>query len=121
MRSIFSAIERGDYTNAEWADSEIEYVIAHGPEPDTYRGLAGLAEAMRTVFRDIEDFRSEAVEYRELDAEHVLVLRRVVGRGRLSGVPVSGAATALFSTPGFTSQSSTRPCTRYELDFGAGR
>ena len=96
VRSIFSAIERGDYTNAEWADSEIEYVIAHGPEPDTYRGLAGLAEAMRTVFRDIEDFRSEAVEYRELDAEHVLVLRRVVGRGRLSGVPVSGRGAELF-------------------------
>jgi ketosteroid isomerase-like protein len=96
VRSIFSAIERGDFTNAEWADPEIEYVIAEGPDPATFRGLAGLAEAMRTLFRDIEDVRVKAEEYRELDAERVLVLTRAVGRGRLSGVPVSSRGAEVF-------------------------
>ena len=96
VRSIYAAIERGDFTNVDWADPEIEFVIADGPEPGTFRGLAGMAEVMRNLFGEIEDFRSEAEEYRELDAEHVLVLRRVVGRGRLSGVPVSGRGAEVF-------------------------
>ena len=89
VRSIFSAIERGDYANAEWADPGIEYVIVGGPEPGTFRGRAGLAEGMRTIFREVKDLRCEADEYRELDGERVLVLTRSVGRGKLSGVPAS--------------------------------
>jgi ketosteroid isomerase-like protein len=89
VRSIYSALERGDFTNVDWADPEIEYVIADGPEPATFRGLPGMAEAMRTLFGEIEDYRAEAEEYRELDAGHVLVLERSFGRGRRSGVPFS--------------------------------
>ena len=96
VRSMYTAFERGDFTNADWADPEVEYVIAEGPEPRTFRGLAGLAEAMRTLFREIEDVRVEAEQYRELDAEHVLVLGRGFGRGKLSGVPVSARNAEVF-------------------------
>ena len=100
VRSIFSAIERGDYTDAQWADPEIEYAIADGPEPRIFRGVPGLAEAMRTLFREVEDFLGEAEEYRELDAEHVLVLTRNFGRGKLSGVPVSAKHAEVFEVHG---------------------
>jgi ketosteroid isomerase-like protein len=96
VRSIFSAFERGDYANAEWADPGIEYVIVGGPEPGTVRGRAGLAEAMRTIFREVEDLRSEAEEYRELDGDRVLVLTRIFGQGKLSGVPVSARNAEVF-------------------------
>jgi len=86
---MYTAFERGDFTNADWADPEVEYVIAEGPEPRTFRGLAGLAEAMRNLFGDFEDVSAEAEEYRELDASHVLVLARGFGRGRRSGVSAS--------------------------------
>jgi len=89
VRSMYTAFERGDFTNADWADPAIEYVIAEGPEPRTFRGLAGLAEAMRNLFGDFEDVSAEAEEYRELDASHVLVLARGFGRGRRSGVSAS--------------------------------
>ncbi len=56
-RSIYAPIEQGDYSKAEWADPEIEYVLADGLEPRTYTGLVGLAEAMRNLFSDIVDFR----------------------------------------------------------------
>ena len=96
VRSIYAAIERGDFASSEWADPDIERVVVDGPEPGTFTGLAGLAEGMRTVFRDMEDVRAEAEECRELDAGHVLVLGRSFGRGKLSGVPVSARNAEVF-------------------------
>jgi ketosteroid isomerase-like protein len=86
VRSIFAAWERGDFSSAEWADPEIEFVIADGPSPTTWRGLSGLAEGHRAWLGAWEGFRSEAEEYRELDDERVLVLSRYSGRGKTSGL-----------------------------------
>src|SRR6266704_2295303 len=85
-RSIFSAWERGDFSSFEWADPEIEFVIADGPVPGRWTGLAGLAEGFRDWLSAWEEYRVEADEYRELDDERVLVLVHVSGRGKTSGV-----------------------------------
>jgi ketosteroid isomerase-like protein len=90
VRSLFAAWERGDFfSSADWADSEIEVVIADGPEPGTWAGLAGLAEATRSRLSAWEDLRMEAEEYRELDDERVLVLFHRSGRGRTSGLDLA--------------------------------
>ena len=47
VRSIYAAWERSDFTSAEWAHPEIEYVAADGPAPGGSTGLAGMAEAFR--------------------------------------------------------------------------
>jgi hypothetical protein len=41
VRSIFADWECGDYGSVDWADPEIEYVIADGPEPAPERGWLG--------------------------------------------------------------------------------
>jgi ketosteroid isomerase-like protein len=86
VRSIYAAWERGDFSSAEWAHPEIEYVIAGGPEPGKWTGIAGMAQGVRGILSAWEDFRSEAEEYRELDDEHILVLTRLSGRGKTSGM-----------------------------------
>jgi ketosteroid isomerase-like protein len=103
VRSIFGAWERGDYSSAEWADPEIEWVLADGPSPGSWTGLAGMAEAWRSFLSAWEGFRNEAEEFRELDGERVLVLHRHSGRGKTSGLDLAqmqARAASLFYVRG---------------------
>jgi ketosteroid isomerase-like protein len=88
VRSIVAAHERGDYSATEWAHPEIEYVIADGPSPGRWRGLAGMAGAVREFLNAWDECRVEADEYRELDDQRVLVLTHRGGRGKTSGLEV---------------------------------
>jgi hypothetical protein len=47
VRSIVAVWERGDFSSAEWADPEIEYVFADGADPSAWAGLAELTEGFR--------------------------------------------------------------------------
>ena len=85
VRSIYATRERGELLDW-WAHPEIEVVSADGPQPSTWRGLDGLAEALRTWRDAWEDFRAEPEEFRALSDGRVLVLIRRSGRGRASGM-----------------------------------
>jgi ketosteroid isomerase-like protein len=94
VRSIFAAWERGDFSSAEWADPEIEYVIADfGPASGSWSGPAGMAEGFRSILGAWEEYRTEAVEYRELDHERILVLAHMSGRGKTSGLELGQLRT----------------------------
>ena len=86
VRSMYAASERGDYSSAEWAHPEIEFVIADGPSPGHWTGLAGLAEGTREWLSAWQDFHIDVDEFRELDHERILVLTRFSGRGKASGL-----------------------------------
>jgi hypothetical protein len=45
VRSIFEAWGRGDFASVEWADPQLEMVLADGPDPGSFKGLANVAEA----------------------------------------------------------------------------
>ena len=88
IRSIYAAWERGDYSSAEWAHPEIEFVVADGPSPGSWTGVAAMADAYRSILSGVEDHRSEAEEYRELEDDRVLVLFRHRGRAKTSGMEI---------------------------------
>jgi ketosteroid isomerase-like protein len=92
VRSIHAAWERGDFSSADWADPEIEFVIAEGVNAGSWRGLGAMAKAWRDYLVAWEDWRLEVDEYRELDDERVLVLARRRGRGKLSGLELGQLA-----------------------------
>ena len=93
VRSIYADWERGDFSSADWADPEIEYVVADGPAPGSWRGLPQMGEAWRDALSAWEDWRIEADEYRDLDDERVLVLIHRAGRGKSSGLAMEPSLT----------------------------
>jgi ketosteroid isomerase-like protein len=88
VRSIYAAFERGDFGSAEWADPEIEYVIADGPSPDRWTGLRGMAEAWSGILSTLDHLSQHVEKYVELDDERVLVLIRNTGRAKASGMEI---------------------------------
>jgi ketosteroid isomerase-like protein len=89
LRSIYSAHERGDWSSVDWADPEIEWVFADGPNPGRWVGVRAMREAWRDYLKAREDYRVEVEEYRELDGERVLVFTRASGRGKASGLDLA--------------------------------
>ena len=93
VRSIYADWERGDFDSTEWAHSEIDYVRADGPEPGTWSGLTGMAEAVRAYAGAWDDVRLLMDDCRALDGERVLVLYHFVGRGKASGLDLGQVGT----------------------------
>ena len=88
VRSLFEPWQRGDFSSVEWAHPDIELLLAGGPDEGSWTGLAGLAEGWRRFVSTWEAFRADPEEYKELDAERVLVLARWRGHGKTSGVDI---------------------------------
>ena len=93
VRSILADCERGDFHSTKWAEPEVEYVIADGPAPGRWTGLADMEEGARQYLRGWAELRALADAYRELDDERVLVLTRRSGRGKASGLELERLGT----------------------------
>jgi ketosteroid isomerase-like protein len=94
VRAIYERWGRGDFRSVEWADPEIEFVLADlGPDSGSWKGLSAMAQAWRTYLAAWKDYRTEVDEYRELDDERVLVLLRLGGCGKTSGVQLTKIRT----------------------------
>jgi len=88
VRSIYADWERGDFSSAEWADPEIEYIFADGPHPGTWTGVPGMAKANRDWLTAWEDWTVTAEGYRQLNGDRVLVPFSFHARGKTSGIEV---------------------------------
>jgi hypothetical protein len=65
VRALYADWERGDYSSSEWAHPEIEWAIADGPDPGTWKGADGMAEGFRSSMGIWKDVHAEVEEYRE--------------------------------------------------------
>jgi ketosteroid isomerase-like protein len=93
VRSIYAAWERGDYSSADWADADIEFVSVDGPEPGSWRGRTAMAAMWAGFLAAWHDHRVEVEEYRRVDDERVLVLNRVRAEGKTSGFEIGETNT----------------------------
>ena len=86
VRSIYADWQRGDFSSADWADPEIEFELADGPEPGSVTGVAEMARSWSQRLGVWEGFHTLPDDYRELDDERVLAPYRFSGRGKGSGL-----------------------------------
>jgi ketosteroid isomerase-like protein len=87
VRSIFADWERGDFGRTEWADPDIEFVVADGPDPGSWKGVTAMLQTWRNFATAWEGYRMEADGYRELGDERIVVLTHTGGgRGKTSGL-----------------------------------
>ena len=94
VRSICAPWERGDFSRAEWAHPEIEFVTADGLTPGSCGGPAAMAETFASGNLSAwEDARFLVDEYSEVDPERILVLAHYSGRGKTSGVDLGQMRT----------------------------
>ena len=96
-RSICSAWERGDWSTTDWADPEIEFVIADGPDPRSVTGIQQMAQTWREFLATFSDYATAGEEFTELDGGRVLVLLKAHGTGKASGADLvaNRAATVM--------------------------
>jgi ketosteroid isomerase-like protein len=88
VRSILQEWERGDFSSAEWAHPEIEYLSADPVLLLDGVGLGEMAKAWRNWLGAWEDFHVDGDKYRQLDGERVFVFVRYSGRGNPGGLQV---------------------------------
>jgi ketosteroid isomerase-like protein len=93
VRSLSGPWGRGDFSSAEWAHPDIEWVIADGPAPGKWTGVAGMVAGWREFLSAWEDWRGEAEEYEQLDNERVLVRFHFSARGKASRMEVGEIST----------------------------
>jgi ketosteroid isomerase-like protein len=96
VRSIYADWERGDFSSAEWAHPEIEYVVRDGPEPGTWTGIAAMADSLHDQLRALANLRVEVIELRELGDECVVALVQFRASGKTSAVEVTKEGAELF-------------------------
>jgi len=87
----FAALMTDDY---EWVGAFLGSV-----EGGSYRGLEGIARYFREAEETWEEFHAPGVEFRDL-GDRVLVLGRMEGRGRTSGVEVQASYTMIVEFRG---------------------
>jgi ketosteroid isomerase-like protein len=91
--AIYERWARGDFSDASWADPEIEFVLEDGPTPGTWRGARAMSSTWGEMLGAFQELRAEAEEIREIDAERVMVLTTNKGRGTSSGVELGPMGT----------------------------
>jgi ketosteroid isomerase-like protein len=94
VRSIFASWERGAFSSMDWADPDIDFVFADGPEPGSHVGRAAMEELFGRWLNSFADFRLLAERLIEVDEQRVLALTHVGGQGKMSGLSLGLAGSA---------------------------
>jgi ketosteroid isomerase-like protein len=88
VRRVYEGWSRGDFSQSELFDPDIEFEMVDWPHPAKSRGLEAMRETWLATLAAWEDFR--AVPSEVIDrGDNVLVLNSISGRGRGSGADVS--------------------------------
>lgn len=101
VKSLYEQWGQGDYHNREPFAEDLDFQMSGSvwlqSDPVTARGIDGMARVWREVLRDWDDFHAGPIEeIIEVD-DQIVVLNRLVARGRHTGIEVNAPRGAVFS------------------------
>jgi ketosteroid isomerase-like protein/uncharacterized membrane protein (UPF0127 family) len=101
LRAAYESIGREGLDDlAAWDLISTEVVIRDRPEapdPQTYKGWEGVRQALATSDESFEEFTMAPVDLIAVGDRHVVVVLKMSGRGRESGVPVTEEIAHLWT------------------------
>ena len=95
-RRVFDAWARGDFSEGDVFDAEIEFELVDWPESGKYRGVDAMREAWLASLRAWVDFRSVPEDFIERGPQ-VVVPNRIQARGKSSRAEVHADTAAVFT------------------------
>jgi ketosteroid isomerase-like protein len=96
VQRVYEGWARGDFTETESFDPEIDFEMVDWPHQTRTRGIEGMSDTWRSTLSAFDDFRSIPTEFGDF-GDRVLVMNRIEARGKESGADV-GADTASLWT-----------------------
>jgi len=96
VRRVYEGWSRGDFSESELFDADIEFEMIDWPHPAKSRGVAAMREAWLTTLGAWEDFRAypdEVIDH----GDKILVINSISGRGRGSGADVSAVTATVWT------------------------
>jgi ketosteroid isomerase-like protein len=88
VQRVYGGWARGDFSAADVFDPEVEFEMVDWPEGSRSRGLDGMRHSWRAALGAWEDFRAVPTEFIDAGGDVVVVLNRIEGRGKESGLDV---------------------------------
>jgi ketosteroid isomerase-like protein len=96
VRRVYEGWSRGDFSQAELFDPEIEFEMVDWPHPAKSRGLEAMRETWLASLGVWDDFRAQPDEVID-HGDKVLVLNSISGRGKGSGADVTALTATLWT------------------------
>lgn len=101
VRRIYEEWSQGDFSNREPFDARVDFEMSGWvlltSDPIRARGVDGMAGVWREVLRSWDNFRTGPIEELIEAGDQIVVVSRLVARGRLSGVEVDARRAAVFT------------------------
>ena len=96
VRRVYEGWSRGDFSESELFDPDVEFEMVDWPHPAKSRGVDAMRETWLTTLAAWEDFRAKPDEVVD-HGDNILVLNSISGRGRGSGADVSALTATLWT------------------------
>lgn len=102
LRNAYESIGReGIDSVGPWEELIADDIVIRdrpeAPDPQTYRGRAGVLEALASSDESFDEFTMTPLRLEGVGERHVVVVLRMSGRGRGSGVPVEEEIAHLWT------------------------
>jgi ketosteroid isomerase-like protein len=97
VRRVYEGWARGDFSERDAFDPEVEFEMVDWPEGSSSRGLDAMGRSWRAALSAWEGFRAEPIEFIDAGEDSVVVRNRIEGRGRGSGAAVRADTATVWT------------------------